>query len=108
MTEAFLKMIFEASVTAGIAAAAVMLIRIPLKKAPKRWSYLLWAVVFFRCLCPFSVESTVSLFNAVPDPCRVQVLFIIRTEITASRDTRITAGMRILRKMKMTVRKALR
>ena len=67
MTEAFLKMIFEASVTAGIAAAAVMLIRIPLKKAPKRWSYLLWAVVFFRCLCPFSVESTVSLFNAVPD-----------------------------------------
>lgn len=67
MTEAFLKMIFEASVTAGIAAAAVMLIRIPLKKAPKRWSYMLWAVVFFRCLCPFSVESTVSLFNAVPE-----------------------------------------
>ena len=67
MTEAFIKLIFEASLTAGIAAAAVMLIRIPLKKAPKRWSYLLWAVVFFRCLCPFSVESTFSLFNAVPE-----------------------------------------
>lgn len=67
MTEVFLKLIFEASVTAGIAAAAVMLVRIPLKKAPKRWSYMLWAVVFFRCLCPFSVESSMSLFNAVPE-----------------------------------------
>ena len=67
MTESFIKLIFEASLTAGIAAAAVMLIRIPLKKAPKRWSYLLWAVVFFRCLCPFSVESAVSVFNAVPE-----------------------------------------
>lgn len=67
MTEAFIKLIFQASITAGIAAAAVMLIRIPLKKAPKRWSYLLWAVVFFRCLCPFSVESAVSVFNAVPE-----------------------------------------
>lgn len=67
MTEAFIKLIFQASITAGIAAAAVMLIRVPLKKAPKRWSYLLWAVVFFRCLCPFSVESAVSVFNAVPE-----------------------------------------
>lgn len=67
MSEAILKIIFEASLTAGIAAAAVMLIRISLKKAPKRWSYLLWAVVFFRCLCPFSVESAVSVFNAVPN-----------------------------------------
>ena len=67
MLETIIKLILRASLTAGIAAAAVMLIRLPLKKAPKRWSYLLWAVVFFRCLCPLSVESAVSIFNAVPE-----------------------------------------
>ncbi|MCH5194161.1 MAG: peptidoglycan DD-metalloendopeptidase family protein [Oscillospiraceae bacterium] len=67
MFEAVIKLILRASLTAGIAAAVVMLLRLPLKKAPKRWSYLLWAVVFFRCLCPFSVESAVSIFNAVPE-----------------------------------------
>lgn len=67
MAENIMRIILEASLTAGIAAIAVMLLRIPMKKLPKRWSYLLWAVVFFRCLCPFSVESTVSIFNAVPE-----------------------------------------
>ena len=59
--------ISEASVTAGLAALAVMLIRLAMKKAPKRWAYALWAVVFFRCLCPFSAESALSLFNVIPE-----------------------------------------
>lgn len=66
MSESILKIIIESSLTAGIAAAAVILIRPFMKKAPKRWSYMLWAIVFFRCLCPFSAESAVSLFNAFP------------------------------------------
>lgn len=61
----FVKIILEASFTAGLAALAVILIRLVMKKAPKRWAYALWAVVFFRCLCPFSVESGLSVFNAV-------------------------------------------
>ena len=61
----FVKIILEASFTAGLAALAVILIRLAMKKAPKRWAYALWAVVFFRCLCPFSVESGLSVFNAV-------------------------------------------
>lgn len=61
----FVKIILEASFTAGLAALAVILLRLAMKKAPKRWAYALWAVVFFRCLCPFSVESGLSLFNAV-------------------------------------------
>ena len=67
MLETIVKLILRGSLAAAVAAAAVMLIRLPLKKAPKRWSYLLWAVVFFRCLCPLSVESAVSIFNAVPE-----------------------------------------
>ena len=58
--------ILEVSFIAGIAAIAVMLLRIPMKKLPKKWSYMLWAVVFFRCLCPFSAESAVSIFNIIP------------------------------------------
>ncbi|MDE6709335.1 MAG: M56 family metallopeptidase, partial [Oscillospiraceae bacterium] len=63
----FVKLILEASFTAGLAALAVILIRLAMKKAPKRWAYALWAVVFFRCLCPFSAESAVSLFNVIPE-----------------------------------------
>ena len=54
-----------ASFTAGIAVLVVAAARLILKKAPKRWSYIMWAVVFFRCLCPFAVESSVSIFNAL-------------------------------------------
>ena len=63
MSEAIIRSVLEASFTAGIAAIAVMLLRIPMKRLPKKWSYMLWAVVFFRCLCPFSFESAVSIFN---------------------------------------------
>lgn len=57
----FLITVLNMSITAGIAALAVMLVRIPLKKAPKLFSYSLWAVVFLRLICPFSFESAVSL-----------------------------------------------
>lgn len=65
--EEFIKMLISASLTAVPAVLAVMLARLLMKKASKRWTYLLWAVVFFRCLCPFSVESGLSVFNAVPE-----------------------------------------
>ena len=32
--------------------AAVLLVRLALRKAPKKWSYLLWLVVAFRLCCP--------------------------------------------------------
>ncbi|MBD5146925.1 MAG: peptidoglycan DD-metalloendopeptidase family protein [Ruminococcus sp.] len=54
-----------ASFTAGIAVLVVAAARLILKKAPKRWSYIMWAVVFFRCLCPFAAESSVSVFNVL-------------------------------------------
>ena len=66
MAETILQAILETSMTAGISAIVVTLIRIPMKKLPKKWSYMLWAVVFFRCLCPFSAESAVSIFNVIP------------------------------------------
>lgn len=66
MSEKIFEFIIEASVTAGIAAAAAALAGLFIKrvlKASVRWAYMLWAVVFFRCLCPVSVESGLSVFN---------------------------------------------
>ena len=49
------------SVVASIVILAVIFVRMPLKKAPKVFSYALWVVVLFRLLCPFSFESVLSL-----------------------------------------------
>ncbi|MCM1264071.1 MAG: M56 family metallopeptidase [Butyrivibrio sp.] len=60
--------ILNMSLTAGIAVLAVLVIRLLLKKAPKIFSYALWAVVLFRLLCPFSFSSAVSLLGALSAP----------------------------------------
>lgn len=80
----FIKLILEASFTAGLAALAVMLIRLAMKKAPKRWAYALWAVVFFRCLCPFSAESALSLFNVIPERTPEKNIEVVDSSGTAS------------------------
>ena len=53
MNEIFLKII-DMSLTGTIVCCFVMLIRLPLRRAPKIWSYILWSVVLFRFLCPIS------------------------------------------------------
>lgn len=52
---------------------AVLAIRLLLKQAPKKYSYLLWGVVGFRLCCPVSFKSFFSLFSLgsvvdKPDP----------------------------------------
>ncbi len=51
------------SLAASIAAAAVLILRLALRKAPKIYSYVLWAVVFFRLLVPVTLQSP---FGLVP------------------------------------------
>ncbi len=43
---------------------AVLLVRLFLKKAPKIFSYALWAVVLFRLLCPVSFKNPMGLLPA--------------------------------------------
>lgn len=57
----FFLTILNMSLTAGFVAIAVMLVRLLLKKTPKIFSYVLWTVVLFRLLCPFTFESPLSL-----------------------------------------------
>ena len=60
MTEAFLKIV-NMSISAGWLVLAVLVLRFVLKKAPKWVSVLLWGIVAVRLICPFSIESALSL-----------------------------------------------
>lgn len=56
------------SITAAYVILAVIAIRFLLKKAPKKFSYLLWIVVAFRLICPLSLELEFSLMSAIDAP----------------------------------------
>ena len=65
MTSVFERLL-NMSVTGSIVIAVVLLVRLCLKRAPKIYSYLLWAVVLFRLLCPVSFSANVSVLEPVP------------------------------------------
>ena len=58
--------VLNMSISSGIVILAIMLARLMLKKAPKKWSYLLWGAAVFRLCCPVSIKSAFSLFSFVP------------------------------------------
>jgi len=69
MTALFIT-VLNMSIAASVVALAVMFARVLLRKAPKIFSYVLWSVVLFRLVIPFSIESIFSLMptsaNAIP------------------------------------------
>ena len=58
--------VLHMSLTAGIVIVFVLIARLFLRKAPKTFSYALWAVVLFRLLCPVSFPSPFSLTGLLP------------------------------------------
>jgi len=70
MSELFLKII-DMSISASWLVLAVWVLRLVLKKAPKWVSVMLWGVVAVRLICPFTVESSVSL---MPDALGIDEL----------------------------------
>ncbi|MBR3704495.1 MAG: M56 family metallopeptidase, partial [Oscillospiraceae bacterium] len=60
MTELFLKIV-NMSISASWLIAVVLVLRLVLKKAPKWVNVLLWGLVAVRLLCPFSMQSPLSL-----------------------------------------------
>lgn len=59
--------VLNMSLTAGYCILAVIVLRFFLRKQPKIFSYLLWSVVLFRLLCPFSITSSYSLLRVNTD-----------------------------------------
>lgn len=60
--------VLNMSITASVAILVILLARILLKRAPKIFSYALWAVVLFRLLCPVSLTSSLSLLGLFQVP----------------------------------------
>ena len=65
MQAVFVK-ILNMSLTGSIVIAVVLLARLTLKRAPKIYSYALWAVVLFRLLCPLSITAGLSVLKPLP------------------------------------------
>ena len=61
--------VLNMSLTGAFIIAAICLVRLPLRKAPKAISYALWTVAGFRLVFPFSIESVFSLL-----PFRAQTI----------------------------------
>lgn len=60
MSEIFLSVV-NMSISASWIVLAVLVLRFVLKKAPKWITVLLWGIVAIRLVCPFSIESAISL-----------------------------------------------
>ena len=60
MTDLFLKIV-NMSISASWIVLAVLVLRLLFKKAPGWVNVLLWGIVAVRLICPFSLESTLSL-----------------------------------------------
>lgn len=72
MLQEYFTRILNMSLTGAVVIAAVLLLRLLLRRAPKSVSYCLWAVVLFRLLCPVSFSLPVSLLGTVNAPAALQ------------------------------------
>ena len=62
---AMFERILEMSMMAAVVIAVVVLIRLCLRKAPRKYAYALWSVAAFRLVCPVSFKAFFSLFRFV-------------------------------------------
>lgn len=62
----FISTVLNMSLTGSIVILVVLAARLLMRKLPKKYLYLLWAIVGFRLLCPFTLESSLSIFNIAP------------------------------------------
>ena len=66
--------VLELSLTGSAVIAIILLARLLLKRAPRKYSYALWAAALFRLLCPVTVESALSLLPASAPRIREAVI----------------------------------
>lgn len=86
MSEIFLKII-NMSISASYIVLAVLLLRLLLKKAPKWITVVLWGIVAVRLVCPFSIESVLSLIPSSE---------VISPDIMMDRTPEINTGIPII------------
>ena len=62
MYDAFVRML-NMSLAAGVMVAVILVLRLLLKKAPRKYLCILWALVALRLICPIRIGSSLSAFN---------------------------------------------
>jgi len=67
--------IINMSISASCVALIVIPVRFLLKKSPRKYSYMLWAVVFFRLIFPFSIKLPVSAVPVQPQPIPFDIAY---------------------------------
>lgn len=58
--------VLNMSITGSVVIAAVVIVRLMLRKLPKKYAYMLWSVVGFRLCIPFSFKAFISIFQFNP------------------------------------------
>lgn len=94
MEAVFLKL-FNMSIAASFMILAIVVLRVFLKKLPKAIRPVLWALVGLRLICPFSLESALSLIpsaQTIPDAVLSEPSFSVQTGF-AGVDTRVNAEL---------------
>ena len=86
MSEIFLKII-NMSISASYIVLAMLLLRLLLKKAPKWITVVLWGIVAVRLVCPFSIESVLSLIPSSE---------VVSPDIMMDRTPEINTGIPII------------
>lgn len=95
MTEIF-KTVLNMSITGAYIAAAIMLLRLPMKKLPKKYSYALWSILGIRLICPFSFSAAVSLFNIIRPENDGNRMTYIPDNIEYASEPRVTVSVPVV------------
>ena len=89
--------IMNMSLTASVIILAVMLARLLLLRASRVFSYVLWAAVLFRLLCPISFTANISflgiLENEASDGGRMEY---ISQDIVYSRNRKVHLWLHLI------------
>lgn len=86
MSQIFLKVV-NMSISAGYIVLAVLLLRLILKKAPKWSAVILWGIVALRLICPFNLESALSLIPSAET---------VSSDIMMDRTPEINSGIPVI------------
>ncbi len=81
MLERIFLQVINMSYIASIVILFILVTRLLLAKAPKKYSYILWAVALVRLIVPISFESVLSLVPVDPKPISNDVLYDISPNI---------------------------
>ncbi|SMB79991.1 BlaR1 peptidase M56 [Desulfonispora thiosulfatigenes DSM 11270] len=74
MLEKMFLQVINMSYIGSIVIMFILVTRLLLKKAPKKYSYILWAVVLIRLIVPITFESVLSLIPINPTPISNNIL----------------------------------